>query len=117
MVNPSDPDGEPLRMVFVDDIEAALDGQPIPMAAPGPLRRKWDGGRGAMLDLNDRIVGYYMPPAALITQDMLRATVFEVLRESTELNDVDRGFLDNIARDVAGAVQGMVYDVVSKSDT
>lgn len=29
---------------------------------PGPLRRKFDGGRGAMLDENDRIVGYYNPP-------------------------------------------------------
>lgn len=30
---------------------------------PGQLRWKFDGGRGAMIDENDRIVGYYNPPA------------------------------------------------------
>jgi len=29
---------------------------------PGQLRRKFDGGRGAMIDENDRIVGYYNSP-------------------------------------------------------
>lgn len=39
------------------------DAVPAAMAAPGPLRWKFDGGRGAMVDLNGRIVGYYTPSA------------------------------------------------------
>jgi len=31
------------------------------MTAPGPLRWKFDGGRGAMLDEDDQIVGYWNP--------------------------------------------------------
>lgn len=32
-------------------------------STPGPLRLKFDRGRGAMLDQNDRIVGYWQPPS------------------------------------------------------
>lgn len=59
--NPSFPDAEPVRMVLVEDIVTALNGAVPEMARPGPLRWKFDGGRGAMVDLNDRIVGYYNP--------------------------------------------------------
>ena len=34
-----------------------------PAPAPGPLRWKYDGGHGAMLDEKDQVVGYYRPPA------------------------------------------------------
>lgn len=37
--------------------------QQQPQPAPGPLRWKFDGGRGAMLDEANRIVGYWTPPA------------------------------------------------------
>jgi len=38
-------------------------GKPVaPTGPPGRLRWKFDGGRGAMLDQHDRIVGYYNPP-------------------------------------------------------
>lgn len=109
---------EVVRLVPVKDVEAALDGEPDDMGYPGPLRRKWDGGRGAMLDLNDRIVGYYNPPAAnLITHDNLRDTVNTVLDASVMLGDLDIGDKDNLAREVATAVMGLVYDVVNRSDT
>lgn len=114
----ADPDGEVHRMVFVKDVEAALGGELPDMARPGPLRRKFDGGRGAMLDLSDRIVGYYNPPAAeRITHDNLRERVYMMFTEADMLGDLDLGDKDNLAREVATTVMGLVYDVVSRSDT
>ncbi len=48
-------------------------------AAPGQLRWKFDGGRGAMLDQNDQIVGYWTPP----TREEVRAVLEQNLRETT----------------------------------
>lgn len=69
---------------------------------PGPLRRKFDSGRGAMVNENDVIVGYYTPPkpsemrpeelvervdrlvaSGMSTYDALRAALAQMIEEDT----------------------------------
>lgn len=50
----------------------------VPRRNPGQLRWKFDGGRGAMIDAEDRIVGYWSPGgmrevAAVAIEDAIEA--------------------------------------------
>lgn len=100
MRNSSDPDGEPMRMVFVKDVEDALAGQPVAMAQPGPLRWKFDGGRGAMLDLRDHIVGYYTPQGLKMPDpNVLSEAVYDVLYKANVTDN-----LAQVANDVVDVV-------------
>lgn len=98
---------EVVYMVPVKDVEAALDGEPIGLERPGPLRWKFDGGRGAMVTESGRIVGYYTPRQP--DRNVLVEAVYDTLDANTskDNNGLDLGHL---AHEVVEAVMTKIHE-------
>lgn len=97
---------EVVYMVPVKDVEAALDGEPIGLEPPGPLRWKFDGGRGAMVTESGRIVGYYNPRQP--DPNLIQEAVYDALDAGTGAdaggNLILRNSLAHLTNEVVSAV-------------